>query len=75
MSRTGLGIGASAAAERRSDVAGAGDAEEGDGQVTNRGHHLCAGAFADAGAVLVEGHIPDPMEAILNRPMAAAQGQ
>ena len=34
-----------------------------------------AGAFADAGAVLVEGHIPHPMEAILDRPMAAAQGQ
>ena len=70
-----LAIGASAVAERRGDVTGTGEAEEGDGQVADRGHHLRAGAFADAGAVLVEGHIPDPMETILDRPMAAAQGQ
>jgi hypothetical protein len=34
---------------------------------------LCARAFTDAGAILVEAHIPDPMESILDRPMAAAQ--
>ena len=70
-----LRIGAGAAAERRGDVAGTGEAEERDGQVANRGHHLGASTGADAGAVLIEGYIPYPMEAILDRPMTAAQGE
>ena len=70
-----LGIGASAVAERWGDVAGTGETEERDGQVAERSHHLRAGAFADARAVLIKGYIPYPMEAILDCPMAAAQGQ
>src|SRR5208337_4743133 len=70
-----LGIGASAAPKRRSDVAGAGETKQRYGQVAKRGHHLCAGAGADARAVLMEGYIPHPMQAILDGPMAAAQLQ
>ena len=66
---------ASAAAERRGDVAGTGHAEQRDRQIAERGHDLSAGACADARAIFVEGNVADPVEAVFNRPMVAAQGE
>jgi hypothetical protein len=64
---------ARAAAECRGDVAGAGQTEQGDRQIAEGGHHLRACARADAGAIFIEGDVADPMQAILNRPLAATQ--
>ena len=70
-----MGVGVSAVAERRGDVSGTGDAEQGDSQVAERGHALGAGASADTQTVFIKGHIADPVEAVFNGPMVAAQGE
>lgn len=68
-----LGTEAGAMAESGGDVAGAGHAEQRDGQVAHRGHDLGASAFADLRAVFIKGDVADPVEAVFNRPVAAAE--
>lgn len=61
--------------ESGSDDFGSGHAQQRDGQIAQRGHDLSPGAATDAAAILIEGHVADPVEAILNRPMLAAEGE
>ena len=60
-------------AESGGDVGGGGHAEQRDGQVAHRGHDLGASAFTDLRAVFINGDVADPVEAVFNRPVAAAQ--
>jgi hypothetical protein len=46
-----------------------GAAERTDGEVAQAGHDLWAGPGAQPGGVLGEGHIPDPVQAVLDRPV------
>ena len=50
-------------------------AQEGDRQVPEGGHHLGPSPAADLGAVLIERDIPHPVEAILNGPVGADERQ
>ncbi len=49
-----------------------GQAQEADRQVPEGGHDLWGGVRADLGAVFVKGHIPDPVQAVLDGPMPPA---
>jgi len=60
-------------AESGGDVAGAAHAEQRDGQVAHRGRDLGAHPLADLRAVFIKGDVADPVEAVFNRPVAAAQ--
>jgi hypothetical protein len=51
------------------DVALPGQPEQADRQVAQAGHHLGAMAAADLRAVLVERHVPHPMQTVLDRPL------
>ena len=57
--------------ERRRDERRPRDPQERDGQITERGHHLRPGPPADLGAVFIEGDVPHPVEAVLDRPVGA----
>lgn len=59
--------------ESGSDDLGAGHAQQRDSDIAQRRHDLSSGAPADAASVLVEGDVTDPMEAVFNRPMGAAE--
>jgi hypothetical protein len=52
---------------------GARHTKQGDCQIAQRSHDLSAVCFADAAAVFIEGNIADIMEAVFDRPVAAAQ--
>jgi hypothetical protein len=58
-------------AEGCGDVGDAGQAQCGDREVPQRRHDLWGMSGAGGGAVLVEGHIADPVQAVLDRPMAS----
>jgi len=45
--------------------------QERDGQVAERGHHLGPRPPADLGAIFIEGDVPHPVEAVLDRPVGA----
>jgi len=66
---------ASAKAKSGGEVDASGQTQQTDGQVAQRGHHLSSGAFANAAAIFVEAHVAHIMQAILNAPVAAVQGQ
>jgi len=51
------------------------EADASDGEVTQDDHHGGRSAGADLTAVLIEGHIADPVAAVLDRPMATVGGQ
>ena len=61
--------------ESGSNDLGSGHAQQRDGQIAQRCHDLSPGAAADAAAILIEGDVANPMEAILNRPVLAAEGE
>jgi hypothetical protein len=56
------------------DVGGAGESVDADGQVAQGGHGGGAGAGADLGVVLGEGDVADPVQAVLDAPVAAEGG-
>ena len=58
-------------AECGGDVGGAGEAVQADHEVAQRGHDLRAGAGADLGSVFVVGDVADPVEPVLDLPVAA----
>jgi site-specific recombinase XerD len=58
-------------AEGCGDVGGPGQAQDGDREVAQAGHDSGAVAGADLGAVLVVGHVADPVQAVLDGPVAA----
>jgi len=64
---------AGAGTECGGDIGGAGHPEERDGQVSQGCHDLSAASFAYGRAVFIEGNIADIMEAVFDRPLAAAQ--
>jgi hypothetical protein len=55
----------------RCDVGGASEAVQADHEVAQRGHDLRAGACTDAGQVLGEGHVADPVQTVLDLPVPA----
>ena len=57
------------------DVGGTGQAEKADGKVAQGGHDAGAVAGADLGAVLVEGDVTDPVQAVFHAPVAADPGR
>src|SRR3954454_709367 len=56
------------------DLRGAGPANEGVGEVAERGHDLGGSARAQAGVILAEGDVAYPVPA-LDTPMTADEGQ
>ena len=50
----------------------ASDTKNGNGKVAEGGHNLRRGTAADLGAVFIEGHITNVVEAVFNRPVATA---
>ena len=50
-----------------------GQPQQADGQVAQAGHHLRAVAGADLTAILVEDDVADPVQAVLDLPLAADQ--
>ena len=56
-------------AERGGEVDRPSLAERADGKVAQAGHDLQAGADPQLGGVLGEGHIPHPVQAVLDRPV------
>src|SRR6266511_774957 len=58
-------------AQRGGEVDRAGPAEHANDQVAQAGHDLRGGAGAELGGVLGEGHVADPMPAVLDRPVPA----
>jgi SEC-C motif len=61
---------ATVVAQRGGEVDRPGPAEHADDQVAQAGHDLRGSPGADLGAILGEGHIPDPVQAVLDRPVA-----
>lgn len=57
------------------DVLSSCHAQQADGKVAQGGHDLSAFSFADAAAVLIEGDITDPVDFVLNRPVATVEGE
>jgi hypothetical protein len=57
------------------DVGGADAAQERDRGVAQGRHHLRRGAAADLAAVLIEGHVPHPMQTVLDLPVAPHEPQ
>jgi hypothetical protein len=57
------------------DRPGPGEAKQADGEVSQAGEHLGAVARAHATAVLVEGDIAYPMEAIFNGPVTSCRAE
>ncbi len=53
------------------DIRGAGGAQEADGGVAQRRHDLRDGPAADLGAIFIEGHVANPVGAVLDAPMVA----
>jgi len=53
------------------DAGVAGQPQDGDGQVAQAGHDAGAVAGADLGAVLVVGDVTDPVQPVLDSPVAA----
>jgi len=51
------------------DVRCAGETEHADRQIPKRGHHLGACSLAHLRAILVEGDVANPVEAVLDRPV------
>ena len=66
---------ATAGAQRGGDVGGPGQAQETHGQVPQRGHDLGRVARADLGAIFVEDAIAHVMHPVLDRPVAADEGE
>jgi hypothetical protein len=60
---------AAVVAQRDSEVDWPSSAERADDEVAQAGHDLRRGPSADLGAILGEGHIPDPVQAVLDRPV------
>jgi hypothetical protein len=60
-------------AQRGGEVDWPGAAERADGEVAQAGHDLRAGPGAQLGGVLGEGHIPHPVQAVLDRPVPTEQ--
>ena len=57
------------------DIGGAGHAQQGDDEVAQARHHLATCSFADLAAIFIKGDIPNPVEAIFNRPVIAVEGE
>jgi hypothetical protein len=62
-------------AEGCCDVRGAGTSQEGDGGVAQGRHDLRRSAGAHLATVLIEGHIPHPMQSVFDGPMSSDQLQ
>src|SRR3954447_13096387 len=62
---------AGVAAECGGDVRGACQAQDADDEVAEGGHDLWSCTGADLGVVLGEGHVPHPVQAVLDLPVAA----
>ena len=62
-------------AQRGGDVGVAGPPQGGDGRAPQRRHHLWAGPGAHLAAVLVERHVADPVEFVLDAPVPPPQRQ
>jgi hypothetical protein len=62
-------------AQPGSDVGRTRMPQQADRQVAQRCHHAGRVAGADLGAVLVEGHVADPVQPVLDLPLAADQCQ
>ncbi len=69
-----VGAGGEGTADR-GDISGAGQAQQADGEVSQAGEHLGAMAGAGSTAVLVEGHVSDPMEAVFDGPVCPEEGE
>ena len=52
------------------DAGSSGQPQDGDGQVAQAGHDLRAGRGADLGVVLVEVNVADPVQPVLDPPVA-----
>ena len=61
--------------QRRGDERRPRQPQKRDGKVAERGHHLGSRPPADLGAVFVEGDVPHPVEAVLDRPVGADEGE
>ena len=57
--------------QRGGDADVPGQAQDADDQVPERGHDVGPGAGTGGGGVLAEGDVTDPMELVLNLPVAA----
>src|SRR3972149_3206198 len=57
------------------DIPTAGHAQQTDREVAETGHHVRAGGRAHLRAVFVEGDVADPVDAVLDTPMAAVEGE
>lgn len=61
--------------QRRSDIGSASPAQEADDEVSKACEHLRSVALSHAAAILVKGHIPDPVQSVLDGPMAPGEAQ
>ena len=57
------------------DIRGPSQAQQSDDQVAQGGHHLSRSALADSAAVLVEGHVADPVQPVFDAPVPAVELQ
>jgi len=62
-----------APADGLGDEAGPGQTQKADGQIAQRRHPPGAVALTDLAAILIVDHVSDPMESILNDPVASDQ--
>jgi len=62
-------------AQRGGDVADTAEAKQSDHQVAQSGHYLGGSAGSDLAAVLVEGNIPHPVQAVLDAPVSSHEVQ
>jgi hypothetical protein len=56
------------------DVRASGEAEGIEGQVAETGHSAWSTTCPELGTVLLEGHVPDPMQAVLHAPVPTGVG-
>ena len=69
----GSGDVAGTVAQRRRDVGRTGQTQQTDGEVTQGRHQVSAGARADLRAIFVECDVTDPVELVLDTPVAAVE--
>jgi hypothetical protein len=53
------------------DADATGEPQDGDNQVAQAGHDAGAAGGADLGPVLIEIHVPDPVQTVFDAPVAA----
>ena len=57
------------------DVRRSGATKQSDGQVAQGSHGLGSGSFTNLRAIFVEGHIPYPVQAVLDSPVASVESE